>query len=203
LKKSNHLKRPGSPNLSASETSGNESSRKKHKKKHQVSSSQPTGTSTPVPSRPMSPAPSSSAPGPTTSPRKSSIIKLNLNPSKLSEIQSAEPKPSHMSDGEGTAGEMSDGAGGRKKKSIKLRLGGAGSQCVSRAGSPAIHSRAGSPAVAAGAQSMQIIHFSPPTLHLNLQIIFIRLLHASMLGNDAQLAGICKYSTQESSWKMY
>src|SRR5579871_6868757 len=51
LKKPNNLKRPGSPDLSASEMSGNESSRKKHKKKHISSSSQPTSTSTPVPSR--------------------------------------------------------------------------------------------------------------------------------------------------------
>lgn len=126
--KAKTLKRAGSPNLS--ESSGNESSRKKHKKKHQMSASQPG-------SRPMSPSPSQSGSG--TSPRKSSIIKLNLNPSKLSEIQSMPPNPT--SDGEGTAGEMSDGAGGKKK--IKLRLSG------SRAGSPTGGSRAGSPVVQA------------------------------------------------------
>lgn len=86
----------------------------------------------------MSPALSSSAPVLSQSPRKSSIIKLNLNPSKLSEIQSAPPNPSPisgsaMSDGEATGGEMSDS--GRKKK-IKLRLGGI-SSTNSRAGSPA------------------------------------------------------------------
>ena len=152
LKKAKSLKRPGSPNLS--ESSGNESSRKKHKKKH--ASSQPTGTSTPTPgSRPMSPAPSSSQPAPNTNHRKSSIIKLTVAPSKLSEIQSAPPNPSPihgtaMSDGEATGGEMSDVS---KKKKIKLRLGG--TPAGSRAGSPAPRragstgaggSRAGSPA---------------------------------------------------------
>ena len=151
LKKAKSLKRPGSPNLS--ESSGNESSRKKHKKKH--ASSQPTGTSTPIPgSRPMSPAPSSQ-PAPNTSHRKSSIVKLTVAPSKLSEIQSAPPNPSPiqgsaMSDGEATGGEMSDVG---KKKKIKLRLGG--TPAGSRAGSPAPGrassigaggSRAGSPA---------------------------------------------------------
>lgn len=183
-KKHNHLKRPGSPNLSASETSGNESSRKKHKKKHISSSSQPTGTSTPAPSRPMSPAPSASQPTPGTNARKSSIIKLNLNPSKLSEIQSAPPNPSAvMSDGEGTAGEISDSAGDHKRKTIKIRLGNGPSRSpsVSRAGSPAYGSRAGSPAAAAGSkaqgqqQSMLDIyppivlnltgHFLPPTTY--------------------------------------
>ena len=158
LKKAKSLKRPGSPNLS--ESSGNESSRKKHKKKH--ASSQPTGTSTPIPgSRPMSPAPSSSQPAPNTSHRKSSIVKLTVAPSKLSEIQSTPPNPSPiqgsaMSDGEATGGEMSDG--GRKKK-FKLRLGGtpsgsrAGSPAPGRAGSiGAGGSRAGSPA----AQSLRM-----------------------------------------------
>lgn len=55
-----------------------------------------------------------------------------------------------MSDGEATAGEMSDGAGGQKKKSIKLRIGGGPSggpsSCV---GSPVNGSRAGSPTAAA------------------------------------------------------
>lgn len=182
--------------MSASETSGNESSRKKHKKKHHGSSSQPTGTSTPVPSRPMSPAPSSSAPAPTTSPRKSSIIKLNLNPSKLSEIQSAAPNPSHMSDGEGTAGEMSDGAGGHRKKSIKLRFGGAGSQNGSRAGSPAGGSRAGSPAT--GMQSMQIIYFplSYPSSRPSV-IVYIMLLRQVLLGNGTQSSGRCKCREQK------
>jgi transcription initiation factor TFIIF subunit alpha len=133
--KKNHLKRSGSPNLSASETSGNESARKKPKKKHLGgSSSQPPGTSTP---RGMSPNPSSSAPS-GLSPRKSSIVKLPVAPSKLSDIQSLAPNPA-MSDGE-----MSDGAR-RKKFGIKLRLGG--STTNSRAGSPAVGSRAGSPAL--------------------------------------------------------
>jgi transcription initiation factor TFIIF subunit alpha len=103
----------------------------------------------------MSPAPSSSQPAPNTSHRKSSIIKLTVAPSKLSEIQSAPPNPSPiqgsaMSDGEATGGEMSDVG---KKKKIKLRLGG--TPAGSRAGSPAPGrassigaggSRAGSPA---------------------------------------------------------
>ncbi|OBT92620.2 hypothetical protein VE01_09666 [Pseudogymnoascus verrucosus] len=142
-KKHNHLKRAGSPNLSASETSGNESTRKKHKKKHMLSSSQPTGTSTP---RSGSPHPSSSAPAGGVSPRKSSIVKLHVNSSRLSDIQANTPHPA-MSDSE-----MSDGAGGKKRKSgIKLRLGNSASP--SRAGSPANGSRAGSPAQAQGAAS--------------------------------------------------
>ena len=154
LKKSKALKRPGSPNLS--ESSGNESTRKKHKKYH---SSQPTGASTSIPgSRPLSPAPSASQPVPGQSTRKSSIIKFNVNPTKLSDIQSAPPNPgpipsSHMSDGEATGGEMSDGG---KTKKIKLRFGSNKSPDGSRAGSPnpgragslgAGGSRAGSPAV--------------------------------------------------------
>lgn len=138
-KKHNHLKRAGSPNLSASETSGNESSRKKHKKKHMLSSSQPTGTSTP---RSGSPHPSSSAPAGGVSPRKSSIVKLHVNSSRLSDIQSNSPHPA-MSDSE-----MSDGAGGKRKSGIKLRLGNSASP--SRAGSPTNGSRAGSPAQAQG-----------------------------------------------------
>ncbi|KFZ17076.1 hypothetical protein V501_01915 [Pseudogymnoascus sp. VKM F-4519 (FW-2642)] len=139
-KKHNHLKRAGSPNLSASETSGNESTRKKHKKKHMLSSSQPTGTSTP---RSGSPHPSSSAPAGGVSPRKSSIVKLHVNSSRLSDIQANTPHPA-MSDSE-----MSDGAGGKKRKSgIKLRLGNSASP--SRAGSPANGSRAGSPTQAQG-----------------------------------------------------
>lgn len=147
LKKAKSLKRPGSPNLS--ESSGNESSRKKHKKKH--ASSQPTGTSTPTPgSRPMSPAPSASQPAP----RKSSILKLTVASSKLSEISSAPPNPSPvqgnaMSDGEATGGEMSDVS---RPKKLKLRVGTpsgsrAGSPAPGRAGSiGAGGSRAGSPA---------------------------------------------------------
>jgi transcription initiation factor TFIIF subunit alpha len=153
LKKAKNLKRPGSPNLS--ESSGNESSRKKHKNKH-TSSSQPTRTSTPAPgSRPMSPAPSNSQTASNSSPRKSSIIKLNVNPNKLSDIQSSPPNPSPvynaMSDGEATGGEGSDG--GRKSyKKIKLTIKGQ-TPTGSRAGSPAPGkagsvggSRAGSPA---------------------------------------------------------
>ncbi|QSZ30967.1 hypothetical protein DSL72_000527 [Monilinia vaccinii-corymbosi] len=132
MKKSKSLKRPGSPNLS--ESSGNESSRKKHKKKH-VSSSQPTGTSTPIPRQTQ---------------RKSSIVKISVNPSELSRINSTPPNPQGAtSDGEATGGEMSDGAGGKKKK-ITLRIGG--SPTSSRRGSPAPGksvSRAGSPAQAA------------------------------------------------------
>ena len=132
LKRSN--KRSGSPNIS--ESSGNESSRKKKKMKHS-SRSTGKGTSTPG-SRSMSPAPSSSAPAPGHIARKSSIVKLSVNPTKLSDIQSVIPNPSptntsHMSDGEATGGEMSDG--GSKRKKIKLRIGGA-SAANSRAGSP-------------------------------------------------------------------
>lgn len=98
----------------------------------------------------MSPAPSSQQ-GPNSSPRQSSIVKLNLNPSKLSEIQSVPPNPSPVtggatSDGEATGGEMSDGG---KRSKIKLRL--VGTPTGSRAGSPGIRkagpvgSRASSP----------------------------------------------------------
>jgi transcription initiation factor TFIIF subunit alpha len=103
----------------------------------------------------MSPAPSASQPLPNQSSRKSSIVKLNVNPSKLSDIQSAPPNPSPvynaMSDGEATGGEGSDG-GARKAKKIKLTIKGQ-SPMGSRAGSPAPGkagsvggSRAGSPA---------------------------------------------------------
>jgi transcription initiation factor TFIIF subunit alpha len=152
LKKPTGLKRAGSPNLSASEASGNESSRKKQKKKH---SSHATGTSTPIPgSRPMSPAPTSQ-PGSNSSPRKSSIIKLNLNPSKLSEIQSVPPNPSPVtggatSDGEATGGEMSDGG---KRSKVKLLVGG--SPTGSRAGSPGV-GRAGSGGSRTDSPSAQI-----------------------------------------------
>ncbi|TVY58634.1 Transcription initiation factor IIF subunit alpha [Lachnellula cervina] len=164
LKKSKtNLKRSGSPNLS--ESSGNESSRKKLKKKHHASPGA-SGTSTPVPgSRPMSPAPSGSQPA-SSQARKSSVVKLNVNPSKLSEIQKAAPNPSpvhggSMSDGEATGGEMSDGG---KKKKIKLRVGSpsgsrAGTPAPGRAGAGAGGSRAGSPA--AQGQSMQFISPSP------------------------------------------
>jgi len=164
-----NLKRSGSPNLS--ESSGNESSRKKLKKKHHASPGH-SGTSTPVPgSRPMSPAPSGSQPA-GSQVRKSSVIKLNVNPSKLSEIQNAPPNPSpvyggSMSDGEATGGEMSDGG---KKKKIKLRIGSpsgsrAGSPAPGRAGSIGVGgSRAGSPA--AQGQSMQST-LPSPFLYLN------------------------------------
>lgn len=134
-----------------------------------MSSSAPTGTSTPLsPSRGMSPVPSSQ-PTSGTSPRKSSIIKLNLNPSKLSEIQSAPPNPSPMSDGEATGGEMSDGAGGVRKKGLKLRLGNKSpTPSASRAGSPVANgSRAGSPA-APGAglnQGQSMLDIYSPVLY--------------------------------------
>jgi hypothetical protein len=127
----------------------------------------------------MSPAPSASQPTTGTNARKSSIIKLNLNPSKLSEIQSAPPNPSAvMSDGEGTAGEMSDSAGDHKRKSIKLRLGsGPGhSPSASRAGSPAYGSRAGSPVAVAGSQAQgqqqSMLDIYPPIV-LNLRGHFL------------------------------
>ncbi|KAI9700652.1 MAG: hypothetical protein M1836_002021 [Candelina mexicana] len=174
-KKSNSssLKRPGSPNLS--EASGTESSRKKPKKSHhKPSSSQPTGTSTPTPgSRPMSPAPPPSSVPESTRPqqqqRKSSIVKIPIEPSKLNEISAAIPRPDGKrprqhagsgSDGEATGGEMSDGA----RKKIKLRMSPKnGTPQGSRAGSPDLLSagaqarapphanggRAGSPAGAA------------------------------------------------------
>jgi hypothetical protein len=160
-RKSNHLKRPGSPNLSASEASGNESARKKHKKKHH---SQTTGSSTPLPgSRPMSPVPSSQ-PNAGTSPNKSNIVKLNVG----SRFGATSPGAGSGSDGEATAGEMSDGAGGViKKKSFKLRIGGnrngTASPSGSRAGSPAPGaagiSRPGSPAVVSTSKSKN--HLSP------------------------------------------
>ncbi|KAG0650568.1 Transcription initiation factor IIF subunit alpha [Hyphodiscus hymeniophilus] len=158
LKKHKNLKRSGSPGLS--ESSGNESSRKKLKKRH--ASSQPTGTSTPIPgSRPMSPVPSASQPLPDTGNRKRSIVKLTVASSKLSEISSAPPNPSPvqgnaMSDGEATAGEMSDA---NRPKKIKIKFG---TPSGSRAGSPAPTraghigaggSRAGSPAAQGAARS--------------------------------------------------
>jgi transcription initiation factor TFIIF subunit alpha len=133
LKKGKNLKRPGSPGLSASEASGNESSRKKHKKKH---TSQP-GTNTPIPgSRPMSPAPASQ-PALDTSQRRSSILKFNVPPSKLSEIQSAPPNPSPISGGPTSDGEVTEMSDGGTKKKIKLRLNQS-STTASRAGSPAL-----------------------------------------------------------------
>lgn len=166
LKKVKTLKRPGSPNLS--ESSGNESTRKKHKKKHLPS--QQSGRSTPMPgSRPMSPAPQS-APG--QSPRKSSIVKLNVNPNKLSDIQSAPPNPS-PTQGPNSDGEMSDG--GRKKKTM-LRFG---SPNGSRATSPvpgradsvgAGGSRPGSPGAASGKLSLS----TKPT-HFDLGLMFLNM----------------------------
>ncbi|KAI9760144.1 MAG: Pre-mRNA-splicing factor cwc26 [Chaenotheca gracillima] len=161
-KTSASLKRAGSPNLS--EASGNESTRKKHKKKHVSSSSQATGTSTPIPgSRQMSPAAepssssssrpsqqqSSSQQGPS---RKSSIVKLPIEPARLTEISSAAPRPdkNHKrarremsgSDGDDVAG---SGSGGETKKKIKLKFSGSprgGSPQGSRAGSPSSSSQA-------------------------------------------------------------
>lgn len=140
LKKSKSLKRPGSPNLS--ESSGNESARKKPKKKHGT-----TGTSTPSTSR-ASPAPVSQ-PAPGQASRKSSIIKLQVGSSKLSEIDSLPPRPgspvgASMSDTEATGGEMSDNA--IRKKKLKLNVNRTGTPSGSRAGSPipAIQGRASS-----------------------------------------------------------
>lgn len=68
-----------------------------------------------------------------------------------------------MSDGEAVAGEMSDGAGGNKKR-FKIRLGGSGSPSGSRAGSPENPSRAASPASVGGShqskqsQAVAIMH---------------------------------------------
>lgn len=155
LKKVNKLKRPGSPNLS--ESSGNESSRKKMKK-----SSHATGNSTPA----------RGSPGPSSQPsmqRKSSIVKLNVNPSRLSELNSGAANPT--SDGEATAGEMSDGT---RKKKIKLRLGG--SPTGSRAGSPApgrggsmSGSRAGSPRLQ-GMLNLMILPFGSANIRQNLPV---------------------------------
>ncbi|KAI9848604.1 MAG: hypothetical protein M1837_007273 [Sclerophora amabilis] len=146
---SSSLKRSGSPNLS--EASGNESTRKKPKRKHMSSSSQPAGTSTPTPgTHQMSPvAPSSSAPEssssrPKTTQRKSSIVKLPIEPSRLTEISSAPPRPEKAhkrqrgmsSDGDEVGGDTSEGG---KKKKIKIRFSGSpsgGSPQSSRAGSP-------------------------------------------------------------------
>ncbi|KAI9836055.1 MAG: hypothetical protein M1819_001666 [Sarea resinae] len=165
------LKRPGSPNLS--EASGTETAaRKKHKKhkdKHGAASQATSPTTTAPGSRPMSPAPE----GPR---KRSSIVKIPIEPSKLNEISSSPPRPekrNHQalagsgSEGDGTAGDLSDGANKRKK--IKLRVGGSptgGSPQGSRAGSPeqagapqrkpsaVSGSRAGSP-VAPGTANVQ------------------------------------------------
>jgi hypothetical protein len=83
-----------------------------------------------------------------------------------------------MSDGEGTAGEMSDSAGDHKKKSIKLRLGSGPSHSpsASRAGSPAYGSRAGSPAAVASSQAQgqqqSMLDIYPPIV-LNLSGHFL------------------------------
>lgn len=103
-------KRPGSPNLS--EASGNESSRKKHKKKHD---------------RQMSPDARSDAS------RKSSLVRLPLDPTKLGDMSK---RPNATS---GSDSEMTDG--GKKKKksqSLKLKLAKSpnGTPGGSRAGSP-------------------------------------------------------------------
>jgi transcription initiation factor TFIIF subunit alpha len=94
----------------------------------------------------MSPAPPASQPVASQSPvQKSSIVKLNVPPSKLSDIQSSPPNPSPvMSDGEATGGDMSDGS---RNKKIKFR--GIGTPTGSRAGSPA----AGRPGPIAAAES--------------------------------------------------
>lgn len=97
----------------------------------------------------MSPT-SSSQPLPGQPQRKSSIVKMSVDPFELSRISSTPPNPhGATSDGEATGGEMSDEAGGKKKK-ITLRV--SGSPAASRAGSPAPgkSSRAGSPTQAAG-----------------------------------------------------
>jgi transcription initiation factor TFIIF subunit alpha len=120
----------------------------------------------------MSPAPASQ-PGLDTSQRRSSILKFNVPPSKLSEIQSAPPHPSPISGGPTSDGEVTEMSDGGTKKKIKLRLNQS-STTASRAGSPALGggpvgngggntgSRAGSP-VAPGI-SMPSISLS--SLHL-------------------------------------
>ena len=128
------LKRPGSPNLS--EASGNESARKKMKKKHP--SSQPTEPNSTTNSRLSSPVHQSpSAPG--NASRKSSIIKLNLNPTSLNNIASSPPQPSPKvsRSSAGSDSEMSDG--GRRTKKLKTHAtatSGKSSPTVSRPGSP-------------------------------------------------------------------
>ncbi|KAM3068197.1 transcription factor IIF subunit tfg1 [Clarireedia jacksonii] len=148
LKKSK--KRPASPNQS--ESSGNESSRKKHKK-NRLPSSQPTGTSTPLPgSRPMSPVPSTQ-PLPGQPQRNSSGVKLNVDPSRIG--SNSPNAQGATSDGEATGGEMSDGAGGKKKKKMILRIGGSpttsrpASPAPGRAGSAGADSRSSTPVQAA------------------------------------------------------
>jgi transcription initiation factor TFIIF subunit alpha len=60
------------------------------------------------------------------------------------------------SDGEATGGEMSDGAGGKKKKKMILRIGGSpntsrpASPAPGRAGSAAADSRGGTPVQGSG-----------------------------------------------------
>ncbi|KAI9681521.1 MAG: hypothetical protein M1817_002805 [Caeruleum heppii] len=145
------LKRPGSPDLSEASATD---SRKKPKNKHNVSSSQRTATSTPVPaSRPMSPGPPSSAPEatkPLAAPqpqRKSSIVRLSVEPGKLNELStSASAKHGKRSrfggaasgsDAEATGTDMSDG--GQQRKKIKLRMNPpsvGGTPEGSRSGSP-------------------------------------------------------------------
>lgn len=126
------LKRPGSPDLS--EASGTETAVKKQKKKHAPSSQNPTAPT----SRQMSP---SGEPE-----RKPTLIKLSVNPTKLSEISSSAPNPQKKrirekmggagsgSDGEATGGEQSEN--GRKKIKLRVTSPNANTPRGSRAGSP-------------------------------------------------------------------
>jgi len=127
-------------------------------------------------SRQISPAPSGQ-PGSGQTSRQSSVIKLNVNSNKGSDIQSSAANPSSgaMSDGDATGGEMSDG--GAKKK-IKLKFSGK-SPGGSRAGSPAPGktgavgaggSRAGSPAIQ-GQSKFSVGYFEGRFLHLSYIVV--------------------------------
>ncbi|ERS98903.1 transcription initiation factor TFIIF subunit alpha [Sporothrix schenckii 1099-18] len=106
-KKGKSLKRPGSPNLS--ESSGNESSRKKVKKHANGGSVRPSRSSTPLPGQPP----------------RAKILKSGSSTGGGA-----------LSDGEATAGEMSDGAASGKRR---IKIVGAGARSTpsgSRASSP-------------------------------------------------------------------
>ena len=97
-----------------------------------------------------------------------------------------------MSDGEGTAGEMSDGSEPKKKKpGLKMRIGGGTnlSPSSSRAGSPSSGSRAGSPAAIAQAQQCMLgnyfLYFTCHTAHIFFLLFYI--VRYTPLANAASL----------------
>ncbi|KAI1340263.1 Rap30/74 interaction domain-containing protein [Xylariaceae sp. FL0016] len=149
----------------------NDEEKKAEKEKNAISGANTKGSNTPQGKkaaaeaakkgkslkRPGSPIPSDSSGTESTRKKK----KTGPNTSSAAGSRGTTPLPSkragNTSDGEGTAGEMSDGAGGRIKKKKLLHLGGRGTPAGSRAGSPAPapagQPRATSPIAGSGASS--------------------------------------------------